>query len=218
MKKTFFIAMLLLSVTFAEAQLNFGIKAGYNSSLSFDNISSVQGGDYNLSNVKSELANGFHAGAFARIFFDKLYVEPELLYSMQKKEYEMTVQDAENQDVSVNELVNFNTIDIPILIGYKVLDLRLVNLRVFAGPKLRLNAGSEISFDNLTDGDGIDKEKLTGEFKNSQIGLEAGAGIDVLMLTLDFRFNLINDIYQATWETSPTTNTNFVISLGWKIF
>jgi len=34
MKKTFFIAMLLLSVTFAEAQLNFGIKAGYNSSLS----------------------------------------------------------------------------------------------------------------------------------------------------------------------------------------
>ncbi|MCE5330946.1 MAG: PorT family protein [Bacteroidales bacterium] len=218
MKKMFFIAMLLLSVTFAEAQLNFGIKAGYNSSLSFDNISSVQSGDYNLSNIKSELANGFHAGAFARIFFDKVYVQPELLYSMQKKEYEMTVQNDENQDVSVDKFVNFSTIDIPFLIGYKVLDLKIANLRVFTGPKLRLNAGSEISFANLTDGDGINKEKLMGELKNSQIGLEAGAGIDVLMLTFDFRFNLINDIYQATWETRPTTNTNFVISLGWKIF
>lgn len=217
MKKSFFIAVLLLVVSSAFAQFNFGIKAGYNSSLTFDNISDVRSGTYNLTNVKSELNNGFHVGVFSRIG-EKLYFQPEVLYSLQDKNYQITMQDVTNQDITVDKFVSFSTVDVPLLVGYKLLDLNVVNLRVFAGPKLRLNAGSEISFPNLTDGDGIDKEKLKGEFKDSQIGLEAGAGIDVLMFTLDCRFNLIKDVYQATWATKPDLNSNFVISLGWKIF
>jgi len=217
MKKMFLLAVLLLSVTFMNAQLNFGIKAGYNSSLTLDNLSSVTSGDYDLTDVKSELNNGFHAGAWARIG-GKFYVQPEALYSIQNKNYQFTMQDAMNQDVTVDKLVSFSTIDVPLLVGYKLLDKKMANLRVFAGPKFRLNAGSEISFTGLTDANGIDKEKLKGEFKDSQIGLEAGAGIDVLMFTLDCRFNLINDVYQATWESKPNLNSNFVISLGWKIF
>ena len=217
MRKMIFMAVLLLSVSSMFAQINFGIKAGYNSSLTLDNISSVQSGTYNLTDVKSELNNGFHLGAFARIG-EKLYFQPEVLYSLQNKNYEFTLQNAMNQDVTVDKLVSFSTVDVPLLIGYKLLDLKVANLRVFAGPKVRLNAGSEISFPNLTDADGVDKNKLIGEFKNSRIGLEAGAGIDVLMFTLDCRLNLINDMYQATWETKPNLNSNFVISLGWKIF
>ncbi len=217
MKKIFFLAVLLLSVSFVSAQLNFGIKAGYNSSLSFDNLSSVQSGEYNLENVKSELTNGFHVGAFTRLG-NKLYVQPELLYALQKKDYNLTFQNAQENNVSLDKFVTFSTIDIPVLIGYKLLDLKVANLRVFAGPKFRLNAGSQISFENLTSGANVDTEELKGEFKNSQIGLEAGAGIDVLMFTLDCRFNMINDIYQANWQTKPDLNSNFVVSLGWKIF
>ncbi|MFT3752948.1 MAG: porin family protein [Paludibacter sp.] len=217
MKKNIFIAVFLLSVSSVFAQFNFGIKAGYNSSLKFDNITDVQSGTYNLSDVKSELNNGFHVGVFSRIG-DKLYFQPEVLYALQKKNYEFTLQDAASQNVTVDKFISFSTVDVPLLLGYKLLDLKVANLRVFAGPKLRLNAGSEISFPNLTDGNGIDKTKLIGEFKKSQIGLEAGAGVDVLMFTLDCRFNLINDVYQATWATKPDLNSNIVISLGWKIF
>ncbi len=217
MKKILSIAVLLLIVSFVSAQLNFGIKAGYNSSLTFDNISSVQSGEYNLDDVKSELANGFHLGAFARLG-KKLYVQPEVLYSLQKKDYTLTLEDALSQNVSVDKFVTFSTIDVPVLIGYKLLDMKVANLRVFAGPKFRLNAGSQISFANLTSGASVDTKELEGEFRDSQIGLEAGAGVDILMFTLDCRFNLINDIYQANWQTKPDLNSNFVISLGWKIF
>lgn len=85
MKKVIFAVLLTLTVSFVNAQVNFGIKAGFNSSLNLDNVASVKSGEYDLINVKSELNNGFHLGAFGRLFFDKVYIQPELLYSMQKK-------------------------------------------------------------------------------------------------------------------------------------
>jgi len=224
MKKNLLLVALLLGFSFANAQFNFGIKAGYDSSLSFDNLSSVQSGDYSVDDVKSELNNGFHAGIFTRIG-KKLYVQPELLYNLQKKDYQVTFQDVSNNEVSVDKFVTFSTVDVPVLLGYKLLDLKFANLRAFAGPKFRLNAGSQISFANLTNADTYTEQEkedfytnLKGDFQNAQVGLEAGAGIDVFMFTLDFRFNLINDIYQAKWATRPDLNSNFVISLGWKIF
>ena len=217
MKKLIFAALLMLTVSFVNAQVNFGIKAGFNSSLNLDNIASVRSGEYDLTNVKSELNNGFHLGAFGRLFFDKVYIQPELLYSMQKKDYEFTIQDASSQDIDVEKYVTFSTVDIPLLVGYKLLDLKVANLRVFAGPKFRLNAGSQVSFKNLTNSDPID-DALKGEFKDSQVGLEAGAGVDVLMFSLDARMNLINSLHTASWETKPNLNSNFVISLAWKIF
>lgn len=218
MKKVIFAAVLLLTVSFVSAQVNFGIKAGFNSSLNLDNIPSVRSGEYDLTNVKSELNNGFHLGAFGRLFFDKVYIQPELLYSMQKKDYEFTIQDASSQDIDVEKYVTFSTVDIPLLIGYKLLDLKVANLRVFAGPKFRLNAGSQVSFKNLTNNDPVDVNALKGEFKDSQVGLEAGAGVDILMFSLDARMNLINSLHTASWETKPNLNSNFVISLAWKIF
>jgi len=218
MKKLILLSIVSFSFVAVYAQLNFGLKGGYNSSLTFDNIASIQTGGYNLNNVKSELANGFQVGVFGRLFIDKFYIQPELLYSLQKKEYQMTLKDIANKDVTVDKFISFSTVEIPFLLGFKVLDLEIANLRVFAGPKLRLNAGSEISFTNLTDANGIDKKKLIGEFKDSRIGLEIGAGIDVLMLALDVKINLIEDIYKASWETRPDEGSNFIISLGWKLF
>ena len=221
MKKVIFAALLILTVSFVNAQVNFGIKAGFNSSLNLDNVASVKSGEYDLINVKSELNNGFHLGAFGRLFFDKVYIQPELLYSMQKKDYEFTIQDASSQDIDVEKYVTFSTVDIPLLIGYKLLDLKAANLRVFAGPKFRLNAGSQVSFKNLAGGGSLDEDDfktLEGEFKKSQVGLELGAGLDVLMFTLDARMNIINSLHTASWETKPNLNSNFVISLGWKIF
>lgn len=216
MKKYFLIiSALFLFTAAAYSQVNFGIKAGYNSSLNFDNISSVKSGEYTLNNVQSELNNGFHAGAFMRLGIKKFYLQPELLYNMQKKDYQYTVQDAQNQNVDINNYVTFSTIDIPVLLGYKIVDFGIVNIRAFAGPKLRLNAGSQISFENVSDGS-VDTDQLKGELKNAQLGLEAGAGVDIMKLTVDFRFNAINDLYQANWETKPDLNSNFVISLGWK--
>lgn len=220
MKKLIIAAVLLLCVSFANAQLDFGIKAGYNSSLGMNNLGSITNGSYNLNSVKSELANGFHAGVFARIGIKKVYFEPELLYAMGKKDYTVSFQDASNATVSYDKHVTVGTVDVPLLLGYKLIDLKIINLRVFAGPKLRFNAGSTLAFDNVTGG-GFNASDLQKDVKAAQLGLEGGFGVDVLMLALDFRYNLISDMYQTKLNNINIDNSpanTFVISLGWKIF
>jgi len=219
MKKLIIAAVLLLCVSFANAQLNFGIKAGYNSSLGINDLGSITNGSYNLNSARAEMSNGFQAGVFARLGFNKVYFQPELLYTMGKKDYKMSVTDA-NGSGTFDKNVKVSTVDVPLLLGYKVLDLKLVNLRVFAGPKLRFNAGSTLDFNNVTGGN-FNTADLQRDVKAAQLGLEAGFGVDVLMLSLDFRYQVINDMYQTklkdvTIDKLPA-NT-FVISLGWKIF
>ncbi len=219
MKKVFIAAVLLLSVSTAFAQLNLGIKAGYTSSLSTTNLSSVTGGSYNLNSVNSELTNNFHAGIFARVGFAGVYFQPELLYAMGKKKYQITYNDALNPNlVTADRFITVGTIDVPLLIGYKLLDLKVVNLRAFAGPKLRFNAGSKLSMESLPTATPTD---LITEAKGAQVGLEAGIGIDVLMFTLDARYNLIGDMYTTKLNGAALDNIpagNFVISLGYKLF
>ena len=221
MKKLIIAAALLLCVSFANAQLNFGIKAGYNSSLGINDLGSITNGSYNLKSASSELSNGFQAGVFVRMGFSKVYFQPELLYTMGKKDYTMTVTDANNSVSGTFEKnVKVSTVDVPLLLGYKVLDLKVANLRVFAGPKIRFNAGSTLDFNNVTGG-GFSTVDLQKDVKAAQLGLEAGFGVDVLMLSLDFRYQVINDMYQTKLKDVTIDNipaNTFVISLGWKIF
>lgn len=215
MRKTVFIFAILFVVSIcASAQLHFGLKAGYNSTLnlkSFDDLDP----QYNLEKLNGELSNGFHAGVFVRLG-KKVYFQPELLYAMQKNEYELTLADVnQSADALAKKMVKISTVDVPLLVGVKLLDKNLVNLRIFAGPKFRLNAGSSIDWENVST---TNIERLEGDFKSANVGLEAGAGIDVLMFTLDARFNLMKDMYQADWQTKPDMNSNLVISLGWKLF
>ena len=224
MKKTIFLAVFLLSVSLASAQLNVGIKAGYNSSLSLSSISSVASGTYNFENVKNEMWNNFQGGVFVRIGIGKkAYLQPELLYNMQKKKYTVSLQDVVNKDVTYDKIVNVSTYDIPILLGYKLLDLKVVNLRAFAGPKLRFDTGnSSLEFSNLVkpagSGSTVTLAGLQQDMLKSKIGLEVGAGLDVLMFTLDVRYNLIGDMYNPVINDYNLPTNTFVISLGWKIF
>lgn len=220
MKKPIFLAAALLLVSFAQAQFNLGVKLGYNSSLSMKNISSAGTKDYDMTNVKSEFANGFQLGAFAR-FGERIYLQPEFLYEMGKREYEVTLNDVNNQKIRYDELVTISTIDIPVLVGYKLIDAEYFNLRAFAGPKLRLDAGSKLNYQNLEPGSSVSLNDLKGELKRAKVGLEAGVGVDFFMLTLDARFNVIGDMYETQLNSikiDNVPNNTFVISLGWKFF
>jgi len=221
MKKIIFTAVFLLSVSTTFAQLDFGIKAGYNSSFGLNNLSSVTTGDYTLKSLKSELDNGFHAGLFARVGFKKMYFQPELLYTMGKKNYTVSLQDVANNAVTFDKFVTVSAVDVPLLVGYKVLDLKLTNIRVFAGPKLRFNAGSSLEFKNFSTAGTVTQDQLVKDIKTAQVGFEGGFGVDILKFTLDARYNLIGDMYQTKLNSlsiDKMAANNFVISLGWKLF
>ena len=215
MKRLAVFTLVLLLILPATAQFNLGIRAGYNSSLSVNNISSVFDGTYNLNSVQNELWNNFQAGIFARVFMKKLYFEPALMYSLEKKE--LNFKDVATGNVTFDSIADIKTVDIPLIFGLKLLDLKLANLRVFAGPKLRFNAGSTPT---ITNEDGqFDMQNLTAQVKKANLGLEIGAGVDVLMFALDFRYNLIGNMYETKIENVKyDPASTFVITLGWKLF
>lgn len=215
MKRLTVFTLVLLLILPATAQFNLGIRAGYNSSLSVNNISSVFDGTYNLSSVQNELWNNFQAGVFARVFMKKLYFEPALMYSLEKKE--LNFKDVATGNITFDSIADIKTIDIPLILGLKLLDLKLANLRVFAGPKLRFNAGSTPT---ITNEDGqFDMQNLTAQVKKANLGLEIGAGVDVLMFALDFRYNLIGNMYETKIENVKfDPASTFQITLGWKLF
>jgi hypothetical protein len=219
MKKFIFSAVLLFFSVSAFSQIDFGVKAAYNSSVGLDKISSVTSGNYNVDSIRADVKNNFQLGVFGRLNFGKIYFQPELLYTMGKKDYTVTLEDTQNGPASYDKVVNISNIEVPLLVGYKVVDLiKMVNVRVFAGPKLTFNAGSSLKFENL---DNITIDKLEKDVKNAQLGLEAGLGVDVLKFTLDARFNVIKDMYQTKIQDVTVDDfqaNTIVISLGWKLF
>lgn len=66
---------------------------------------------------------------------------------------------------NLHKYVIINTVDIPFLIGYKLLDLKLINLCVFAGPKHRFDAGSSLIYENLNGGT-FNTNSVLSEVKN----------------------------------------------------
>lgn len=222
MKRTTLFFLLIFFALNASAQLNFGLKAGYNSSLTVNSLSSVGDGSYNLQNVQSEFQNNLHAGVFARVFIKKWYLQPELLYSLEKKEFDLMNVVISGNATNVETYMSISTVQVPLYLGYKLLDLKLLNLRLFGGPKFIMDAGSSLGYRNLT-AEQISGAQLAEEFKKSQVDLELGAGIDVLMFAIDAKVNLVPDIASKFSSisdvrgiTMPTSN--LVISLSWKLF
>jgi hypothetical protein len=223
MKRFFYLFFVLMFSSIVHAQFELGIKAGYNSSLGFNNLSMIGDKTYTIDNVKSEMWNNFHAGAFARIFIDKFYLQPEVLYSIQRKNYDLLDVVLDGTATDVESYMEINTVQVPLYLGYKLLDLRIARLRMFTGPKFILNAGSSLEYKNITTQQ-MTSAKLAEDFKNSQVDIEFGAGLDVLMFALEAKVNLIQDVGSkfksgdANLKVTGMPTSNFVISLAWNLF
>ena len=203
MKKfTLFLTALVISGSLFS-QISFGPKIGINVS----SLSTSLADD--LASIKESSKTGFQLGAFVRIG-TKFYVQPELLYSVKGGVLEVA-GDAINP-LGVKSEYKMGTMDIPVLVGTKLFSLPMVNVRAFAGPIASFVISKDLTIGNLVPDD--DDIKL----KNAIWSAAIGAGVDVMMFTLDVRyeFGLNNISDDATTFSSMKSNT-FNVSLGWKI-
>lgn len=165
MKKLFLILLTVLFSTGAFAQLSFGVKAG--ASTNNFNMDKVAEGS-SFVDAAEEASWGFHAGAFLRISFLGIMVQPELLFSM--AENNLLVSDGVLEEVKSQK---FNKLDIPVMLGVK-----LGPLRVMAGPAASVMLSSDTEFS--------DADEL---YKTATFGYQAGLGVDLFKkLTLDVRY------------------------------
>ncbi len=223
MKRKLFIFLLIIITATSYAQFDLGIKAGYNSTLSLQNLNTITNGEYTFNNMKSEMRNSFQCGIYTRFNFNRFYLQPELLYSVQKNGFNIEDVVVElDRTMDVDTYVKVSTVDIPIFLGYYIIKQKLFKLRAFVGPKIALNSGSQLEYNNITSGE-FSFSELSEDFKNSQVDLEAGVGIDLLRFNIDTKLNLVRDIggkiqnqENLTEATMPTST--FVISLGFRLF
>jgi len=153
--------------------------------------------------IKEEMKNSFFFGAFVRLG-NKIYLQPELL--VMSRNGLLKDENAPESEVTLK----IHTIDVPLLAGIKVLDLKAVNVRVMAGPVASFVIDKNINSENWN-------ETITqDDFKNMNWGLQFGAGVDVLFLTLDLRYEIgLNDVSEL--ENFDLKNNMFTVGLGWKI-
>jgi hypothetical protein len=206
MKKALLISILAILSVVAHAQFTFGPKVGFNAQkLSVDQ-----------STITTDFKNNFNFGAYVRVG-DKIYIQPEVNYFTTGtvfKRIETNSLSPFEQDITLKN------IQIPLFIGFKIIDLELFNLRATAGPTANIVVGKTI--------ESLDSENFIEPIKKTDIsdinwGFQFGAGVDVLMFSVDIQYimglnNLIKTVnIGGTPVQFDSKNQGFVVTLGWKI-
>lgn len=189
-----FCAMALAGVfTKAQAQAQFalGVKGGINLA-KFD----ISQGASNVDN-----RTGFHGGAFGLIKFSKIGIQPEIIFSKQGSNFDVSTSDIE---------ANFDYINIPI-----ILKLYLVaGLNLQAGPQFGFATTSEIkeTIGGISTTTDI-KDDLS---KKSDTSIALGAGWDLPFgLTLDARYNI--GLSDFSYSGVDFKNKVIQVSVGYKL-
>lgn len=196
MKNLILVFILLFSITFAQAQTP-GFTLGPKVGATFSKYQS------DLESIKEEAISSIHWGAFVRLG-TKVYIQPELLFMNKSGVLVDPALSASEQTIKLR------TIDIPVLLGVRVADLKLMNVRVFAGPVASLTMNREVEVSNWQDA--ITEDDLRG----ANWAVQVGAGADLLMFTIDLRYELGMGDYSKL-DTYSLKNNLVTLSVGWKI-
>jgi hypothetical protein len=202
MKKITFIFILFMASGFAFGQFSIGPKIGFNTSkLTTD-----------LDQIESDVANNFNFGVFVRLG-TKIYLQPEINWLTSGGVYKKP----EIDDVKpIKQEVTMKSIEIPVIVGWRIINLGVGNIRVLAGPSASIVTDKTVS---TSDPDNFINPIKESDIEDMLWGFNIGAGADILMFTLDIRYQMgLNEVIQEVEGFSFNSKNNmFAVSLGWKI-
>lgn len=194
MKKIFLAAVICMFSSTLFAQLSSPVNFGFHAGLVSTKIDSKIP---DASSVKDKADNGMMLGAFLRVNLNKWYLQPELNYVSRKSEL---VVDGVGFDVKRKSL------DIPMLLGYKIVKLPAFKLRAFAGPVASFKIDD--SFKSAL-------VEVDEDFEGAVWNAKVGAGVDVWKLTLDVDYEFgLTDVSSEFLKKNKMVN----VTLGFKIF
>lgn len=198
MKQQFLaLSSLLLCITCSvdiQAQqtpaFHIGVKGGTNFTKTSTESSSLEG----------KYGFGYQAGVMARMDVGSLYVQGEALFNKRKTSYETKGGSSAK--------LSWNAIDIPVVIGYKVLKTDDFNVRVFAGGVYSYAFNNKISTSQALQ-EGFKK------FDKSNIGVTGCVGIDYKNFTVDLRYEKGLSSISKEFKTKPHS---FSLGIGYFLF
>ena len=198
MKKVMLTIMALFMINISYGQFTLGPRIGLSSStVDFDPFT-IGGETISSGNATA----GFHAGAFARVTLGFLYIQPEALFTQSGGEIELS-------DGFISDIreVEFNKLDFPVMIGTKFLKI----FRIQAGPTFSMLLDAEAK--------GLEEDIKSG-YKDSTIGYQAGAGLDLWNLVIDVKYEGNLSTFGDELFGFPTdqNNNQWLVSVGFKLF
>lgn len=185
MKKIFIVLIVLFALNVHAQTFQLGIKAGLTNT-------QIIGSDFKNFEVPSS-SNGILIGAFSRIGFAGMFVQPEISF----RNLNFTVNSNGTTSTS-SAATKLNYIDVPILFGKKVLGV----INVCAGPNFQFLVNQDLSATNASN-------LATGNYNDFVVGAQVGVGFDVWKLCFDARYDFsINSIGNAASAVN-TQNVDF---------
>jgi len=185
MKKIFIVLTVLFALNANSQSFQLGLKAGLTNT-------QIIGSDFKNFEVPSS-SNGILIGAFSRIGFAGMFVQPEISF----RNLNFTVNSNGTTSPS-SAATKLNYIDVPILFGKKVLGV----INVCAGPNFQFLVNQDLSANNASN-------LATGNYNNFVVGAQIGVGFDVWKLCFDARYDFsINSIGNAASAVN-TQNVDF---------
>ena len=185
MKKIFIVLIVLFALNAHSQTFQLGLKAGLTNT-------QIIGSDFKNFEVPSS-SNGILIGAFSRIGFAGMFVQPEI--SFRNLNFTFNSNGTTSPSSAATKL---NYIDVPILFGKKVLGV----INVCVGPNFQFLVNQDLSANNASN-------LATGNYNNFVVGAQIGVGFDVWKLCFDARYDFsINSIGNAASAVN-TQNVDF---------
>lgn len=133
--------------------------------------------------IETQITSNYQVGFFLQ-FGRKFYIQPEFYYATQKE-----------PGISTNEEVTINTLKIPLMLGMRLVNLKVISAHIMAGPSASFLLKESVP-------------NPTNPRPKSNFAIQAGGGIDLIgLITLDVRYSvdlsssMDAQIKQLSWDS-----------------
>ncbi len=193
-------------VTLRKPLMSIGIKAGFNSSMFFSDELSI--GGEKIENLQNNYKVGYFAALFCRFNLkEHHFLQTELSYNVSKGSVSIPNTLANSELIPDNALIKtvITSFDLPVLYGYKFVDIPPYGMAFFMGPKIAY------IWDKQTKNEfsGFHQQEIHERFHPWNYSAVGGLAVNVSNIFFDFRYeiglhNMTRSItYNQTLTDSP---------------
>lgn len=208
-----FLFMLWLSVSAQEPIkvedkiFNWGAKVGLNSTFPIINSISINGKE--AENIHLKYQVGFLAAAFCRINFDNFFVQPSVSWRRSYGDIRFILPN-ENETLATTPSFDqlsytVNSVEAPVLIGYKIVNEGPYGLCLMAGPNIKYSYDVRYESDFYSS-----PRKYISDSTPWGINFVCGVGVSIWRfffdVTYEFGLNQVDSDFKDTSSKMPSEN------------